>query len=362
MAAMRRGETETRDRTFSCQSRLYLAFALLTALVVGTLATSSAASNPSALQTAILVQEQRSNGLLTRPAVVGTGVSKDESGEAEIVVFTERSVRLPGTLNGVPVDVEVTGPITSMEPAPRKGQQVDSAGKNSGPSPTGRFVRPVPIGVSTGNAGECSAGTIGARVKDPSGNVYALSNNHVYALENSAPIGSEVLQPGLYDTGCSYSAANVLGTLTDFEPIAFSSSASNIVDAAIASTTTSNLGNATPANGYGTPSSAAQSATVGLPVQKYGRTTSLTSGTVTAVNAIINVGYGAGTARFVDQVVVQSNKPFIKAGDSGSLLVTKNAGVSPVGLLFAGGSSGKFAVANPIGAVLTRFGVTIDGK
>ena len=65
-------------------------------------------------------------------------------------------------------------------------------GATKTPTPTSRFTRPVPIGISTGNAGECSAGTIGARVKDGSGHVFALSNNHVYALENKAPLGSQV--------------------------------------------------------------------------------------------------------------------------------------------------------------------------
>jgi hypothetical protein len=340
--------------------RLYMALGLFAAFVAAALAANSGASVPSPFQQAVLVQEQRTDDLIERPAVVGTGVGRDESGDPEVVVFAERGVRLPSSLGGVPVEVEVTGPIAAVEATARKGPS--SSGKVSGPSPTSRFPRPVPIGVSTGNAGECSAGTIGARVKDSSGNVYALSNNHVYARENKAPIGSEVLQPGLYDTGCSYSAANTLGTLTGFEPIAFSTSASNVIDAAIAASTTSSLGNATPANGYGVPSSATQLATVGMPVQKYGRTTSLTTGTVTAVNAIVNVAYGAGTARFVDQVIVQSSKPLLKSGDSGSLLVTRSAGANPVGLLFAGGSSGKFAVANPIDPVLAEFGVTVDGK
>jgi hypothetical protein len=73
----------------------------------------------------------------------------------------------------------------------------------------------VPIGISTGNAGECSAGTISARVLK-NGAYYALSNNHVYALENDAAIGSGVLQPGLYDTRCNYSSSNVIGNLTAF--------------------------------------------------------------------------------------------------------------------------------------------------
>jgi hypothetical protein len=96
-------------------------------------------------------------------------------------------------------------------------------------------------------------------------------------------------------------------------------------------------------------------------VQKYGRTSGLTKGQVTGINATILVGYSSGTARFVDQIVVGSNKPFIKAGDSGSLLVT-DPSRNPVGLLYAGSSSGTTAIANPINDVLIAFGVTIDGQ
>jgi len=222
-------------------------------------------------------------------------------------------------------------------------------------------VRPVPIGVSTGNQGQCSAGTISARVKDSAGNIYALSNNHVYALENTAAPNSAILQPGLYDTNCSFNGANVIGTLSSFVPIVISSSASNTVDAAIASSSTSVLGNSTPADGYGTPRTSTVSSRVGQSVMKYGRTTSLTSGRVSGINATILVNYSAGTARFVNQIVVGSSKPFIKPGDSGSLLVT-NPNADPVGLLFAGSTSGGTAIANPIDSVLNALGVTIDGR
>jgi hypothetical protein len=339
--------------------RVGAALALLALLIAAALASGSSAAQPSGLQHAIVVQEQRSDALLAREAVVGTAVGLDSSGEADVVVLAKRPVDLPPTLSGVPVEVTVTGPISAAKKAAPAGKHADKTGTGT----TGRFSRPVPIGVSTGNAGECSAGTIGARVKDGSGNVYALSNNHVYALENTAPLGSQVLQPGLYDTGCKFSASNVIGTLSAFAPISFSKSASNVVDAAIASSTTANLGNSTPAGGYGTPSSTAKAAIVGMAVQKYGRTTALTSGSVSAVNGIVEVSYGAaGTARFVEQVFIQSGKPFLKAGDSGSLVVTANSAANPVGLLFAGDSSGKFGIANPIGPVLTQFGITIDGK
>jgi hypothetical protein len=350
--------------TVSNKGRLGAAFGLLAILAAAILAAAGSAAAPSALEHAIQVQEQHSDELLDRGAIVGTGVGEDVAGAPEIVVYAERPVQVAGTMAGVPVDVEVTGPITAGKAAGKGGKP--GGGKPGGgsaePGPTGTFTRPVPIGVSTGNAGECSAGTIGARVKDGSGNVYALSNNHVYALENTAPLGSTVLQPGRYDTGCSFDVKNSIGTLSAYEPIEFSSTAGNVVDAAIAKSSTAALGNSTPAGGYGTPSSTTVAAKVGQAVQKFGRTTSLTTGKVTSINGIVEVSYGAGVARFVNQVFVESRKAFLKAGDSGSLLVTQDANPNPVGLLFASDSSGRFAIANPIGPVLAELGVSIDGR
>jgi hypothetical protein len=322
--------------------------------VGGVIAAVAAASPPAGapgLAQAIAAQERHTDALLALDGVVGTAAT-DRHGVGAVAVLTARAgvAGIPDSLDGVDVVVIVTGPISAILPkAPGGGGKVD---------PKSRFARPVPIGVSTGNVGECSAGTIGARVRSGA-NVYALSNNHVYARENAAPIGSQVLQPGRFDTGCAVDPADVIGTLSSFVPISFSGN--NTVDAAIASTTTANVGNATPSNGYGTPTSATTAAAVNMAVQKYGRTSSLTKGTITMVNATVDVGYGAGTARFVNQIVVQSNKPFIKPGDSGSLLVT-NPGRSPVGLLFAGNQNGSFAVANRIQDVLSAFGVTVDGS
>ncbi|MCL5282441.1 MAG: S1 family peptidase [Planctomycetes bacterium] len=305
------------------------------------------------------VQERHTAKLMAQKGVVGTAAGLTEDDRPAVLVLLEQTgvAQIPGELDGVPVRALVTGKIEALgssKALPSKGkasQKID---------PTDWFERPVPIGVSTGNATSYSAGTIGCRVSH-GGSVYALSNNHVYALENTASIGDKVVQPGLYDTGGKYDPQNDIGTLTAFVPIEFSTSANNTVDAAIAASTTDLLGNSTPADGYGMPTSSTTTATVGMAVQKYGRTTSLTRGTVTAINAIINIGYSSGTARFTGQIIVQSRAPFIKAGDSGSLLVT-DPGKSPVGLLFAGDSSGKFAIANNIDAVLSALGVNIDGE
>jgi hypothetical protein len=266
---------------------------------------------------------------------------------------------VPLDLEGIPVEIEVTGQFHAL-PAAKRPSSVFAM--RSSTNPSGLFPRPVPIGVSTGNKNDCSAGTIGARVRDSQGNVYALSNNHVYALENQAALDSAILQPGLADARCRFDSNTTIGRLASFVPIVFSTSASNTVDAAIAATDVSLLGNATPSKGgYGTPRATTVPASVGQSVEKYGETTRLTQSRVSGIDATVLVDYDSGTARFVNQILVRSSKTFIGAGDSGSLLVTKSR-ANPVGLIFAGDSRGKVAIANPIDLVLSAFGVAIDGR
>lgn len=262
-------------------------------------------------------------------------------------------------MDGVPVDVEVTGPIYALTPPQGKGK----AGGGPKIGPTSWFPRPVPIGVSTGHP-DITAGTIGCRVKGFAGRVYALSNNHVYANENDATMRDPILQPGPYDGGGTVAGRDdVIGTLFIFERIRFGMPEfnwwpTNRIDAAIAFSSTDELGNATPSNGYGTPQSTTADAQVGQMVQKYGRTTGLTRGVVYAVDATVNIGYASGVARFVNQIIIMPGN-FSAGGDSGSLIVTY-MGKNPVGLLFAGSTT--ITVANPIDPVLARFGVTIDGQ
>lgn len=344
-------------------SRLVLALVIALAAIWFFAPAASSGGQGNDLRKAIAAQERHTAKLLEKRGVVGTAVGYNSEGRTSVAVLTvAQGVKgIPRTLDGVPVAVRVTGQITALHHSPGHGGGPPDGGSSGGKiDPKIRFTRPVPIGVSTGNVGECSAGTLGARVKK-GGEVYALSNNHVFALENTAPLGSEVLQPGRFDTGCAIDSNDVIGTLSDFEPIVFSSSANNTVDAAIALSSTANLGNATPSNGYGTPSSAIAAAFVGQNLQKYARTTSLTTGEVTLVNATVLIGYDSGTARFVGQIIVEGRKPVTKPGDSGSLFVTNNSGLNPVGLSFAGTSDGKLAVANPIGSVLAALGISIDG-
>jgi hypothetical protein len=303
------------------------------------------------LRAAIGAQERHTEVLMLDPNVVGTAVGATARGQGVVKIFVKdaRKGRLPRVLDGIPVEIEQTGEIVALrQPVQAEPLAVDR---------TSRFPRPVPLGVSTGHP-DITAGTIAARVT-AGGKFFALSNNHVYANSNAASIGDNVLQPGTYDGGVNPDDA--IGTLFDYQPIDFSPFASNVVDAAIAVSSTADLGNATPADGYGTPNKALTPAAVGLRVMKYGRTTGLTKGRVTAINATVNVNYGpSGTARFVKQIVISPGS-FSAGGDSGSLIVVERSSDArqPVGLLFAGSAS--VTIANPIGAVLERFGVSIDG-
>jgi hypothetical protein len=311
------------------------------------------------LQAALAAQAQVTEEWLGRPGVVGTAVGLGASRQAVVKVYVTALgvAALPEAVAGVPLSVEVTGPFLSFADPP---SEAALDGDDGDVDPKAGFPRPVPIGVSTGHPG-VTAGTIGARVTDRL-RVFALSNNHVFANNNAGRPGDNLLQPGVADGGMDPDDA--LGTLYDFEPIQFCGGIAcprNRIDAALALTTPEDLGTGTPKDGYGSPRPETMEATLGMKVQKYGRTTGHTIGRVTGINATIDVNYRMGNARFEGQIVI-SGDGFSTGGDSGSLIVTKGllaADRRPVGLLFAGSSTST--LANPIDLVLDRFGVRVDG-
>lgn len=301
------------------------------------------------VRAAIDVQEWHAEHLMAIPGVVGTGVGIGSDGMPVIKIYTRRGrvPELPGNLSGIPVKVEAIGMVVALA--------------SNGYDPTARYARPVPIGISTGHP-DISAGTIGARVKDEAGGLYALSNNHVYADANLAKKWDRVVQPGSYDGGSL--PEDEIGRLADFIEIDFDGG-NNIVDAAIALTDSSLLDTSTVAEGYGPPNMATRTAYIDQAVQKCGRTTGCTSGYVSEISVTLNVCY-EGTifvcskyARFVDQIGI-SPGTFSSSGDSGALIVSNDEARNPVALLFAGSSSLTFG--NPIDAVLSSLNVTVDGS
>ena len=219
-------------------------------------------------------------------------------------------------------------------------------------------TRNMRFGVSGGNVNDitrlyCCSGTLGALVTG-GGTQYILSNNHVLARQDQAAQGEDISQPGLIDNGCAvatvvadYTAAPQLGTAN--------------VDCAIAAVragTMDSTGVIEGLNGTsGQPSTNTATPTVGMAVQKSGRTTGHTTGTISSTNTSVNVQYqiqcGKGrkyTISYTNQVVINSTT-FSAGGDSGSLILTNTSCAHPVALLYAGSSSST--IGNPISAVLS---------
>lgn len=321
------------------------------------------------IQNAIEIQNRNLDQLMGISGVVATATGIQSDGSPVIKVFTAQSgtTGIPSTVEDLPVKVKKAGIFYAL-------------------ATTDRFPRPVPIGVSTGHP-DITAGTIGARVTDGS-NIFALSNNHVFANSNNARIGDNILQPGAYDGG---SAPNdVIGTLYAYKDIEYcriywgdyySCPQTNTMDAAIADimdpgTSEPMVDFSTPSDGYGAPGTSLHQAygepfvindsdedlsnLLGQSVQKYGRTTGLTFGIVDAINATVDVCYDEDCTligRFEDQIIITPGS-FSAGGDSGSLIVTDDENKNPVGLLYAG--SDTDTIANRIDLVLVEFGVKID--
>ena len=321
--------------------------------LLGPIALSQGSSQ--GIENALAAQARHTAALMRIPGVVGTAVGLLPNGEAVVRLYLEHPnvAGLPEVLDGVAVSRQVTGRIMARSDPTLK-------------------LRPAPVGYSVGHPA-ITAGTIGARVVNPSTlSVFLLSNNHVLANSNDATLGDPILQPGPFDGGV---AADQIATLFAFKTIDFAGGG-NTMDAAVASTTLSVLSNSTPTDdGYGVPNAQVfndansdglfdnKNALLNLPVQKFGRTTRLTHGTITGINATLNICYEVlfifcvKQATFVDQVVIEPGV-FSGGGDSGSLIVTDDLNLNPVGLLFAG--SETQTIANRIDLVLNHFGVRID--
>ncbi len=252
--------------------------------------------------------------------------------------------RVPTAVGGIPTDVEEVGRIQSLQqacsPARRQRQ------------------RPAPGGVSAGHFG-ITAGTLGALARDTgrddNGRRYILSNNHVLANSNAAAAGDVVVQPGPLDGGAP--AEDRIGALTRFVPIDFTGE-ENSVDGAIAEVS----GDAVLGEicSIGPIAGTAQPARE-VVVRKHGRTTGLTRGVITDVDADIRVDYGpAGEALFINTTVIRGlppTTPFSDGGDSGSVIVDPER--RACALLFAGASAADLTFANPIRTVLSQLRVRL---
>jgi hypothetical protein len=292
--------------------------------------------------------------------IVGLGVAEKVvvnrlTGELCVKVYVRRKLpeaevstpdRIPKTIAGIPTDIEEVGLIEALlQPCSTDRQ---------------RRHEPSPCGISVGHVG-ISAGTIGALVRDrgraDNGRRYILSNNHVLANSNASQPGDVIFQPGPLDGGTP--DQHRVGRLTRFVPIRFGSGDENKVDCAIAEVSADavlgDICSIGPIAGTVRPAR-------DMAVWKHGRTTGLTRGLITDVDADIRVDFReAGAALFIDTVVVRGlppTTPFSDGGDSGSVIVDRPQNRA-CALLFAGANNADVTFANPIQTVLSRLRVCL---
>ncbi|KAB1072819.1 hypothetical protein [Methylobacterium planeticum] len=297
---------------------------------------------------------------------VGIVKSNDRSqsdGDLKLGIFIQRRrlihhpvVEAAMRIAGNEARVIVTGPVRRQAPA------------NTG------HCRPLRMGASVGHH-RVTAGTIGCfGVSRNGGGIGILSNNHVLANTNRGVRGDIVLQPGRLDGGPRRGSVNQVATLHEYVPIDFTPDAANLVDCAFAL-----LSEGIGCDGctMDVLSTSPRAWTIGepedlifddVPVQKVGRTTGFTEGTVEAVG-VNNVkvqmigGPRPKYALFNQQVAVAGiSETFSKGGDSGSLICSRDG--RPVALLFAGTKTGGrhgrgITYANPIQTVLNSLEIDI---
>jgi len=329
--------------------------------------------NVPALEKAREAKNRHEEALMRDNGVHTAGIGWAKDGNPVIKLFIEPSASstgLPSEIDGVPVVVENVGRIYAMNVScENRGltdcEEFDAQALAAQPANQRDWhPRPVPIGVSIGHT-DVTAGTLGCRVSRGC-HQYVLSNAHVIANENSGLPGDSILQPGPTDGGVH--PADEIATLSESVPIKFGTSGNiaNRVDAAIAITDASMVTTVTRTNGYGEPKSETVNPSLGLLVQKYGRSSANSHGFIDIVDVTIDVGYNGGAARFVDQIVIKSvdSSDFSRGGDSGSLIVIDGGADDrkPVGLLFASTTDKIYTIANQINDVLAALDVDIVGE
>jgi len=251
-----------------------------------------------------------------------------------------RELVIPAQFEDVPTDVvEIGRPLPAAEVLP---------------PPTSR-IRPPQPGCSIGVMREfyLLSGTLGAIVRDESRH-YLLTCNHVIADDDPAFLGRAVLQPGPSD-----GLGEPIAVVSRFIPMRPATTTD--IDAAIAEL--SIVANPEVLAPIGRLASAIPArAAEGMPVEKIGRATGYTAGTVFDIAADFPIPYSFGDVTLRDQILIHNPEHYFAfAGDSGSLIVDRETKTA-VGMLCGCSYStahGFYGVANHLDKVLDALAVTL---
>lgn len=317
-------------------------------------------------------KEAIEHDLLEKKNVVGVDIAEkvtggQKTGELSIVVFVDTKQplskvaakdRVPEVVDGVKTDVQevqielqAMSAMTQVED--RFSAFIDATaystlegGISMGPLRSVHLAPP--DAPAPGNY--VFVGTLGAMVRDrATGAAMALTNFHVACVNNSWSVGDRMVQQSLVDGG---SAAGQFGSLSR-------ATLSDQVDGAVVTVDATKPWTASVHGVGGVAGHTA--ATVGTAVQKRGRTTEHTFGSVVSTDLTVSINYGSdvGVHTFHHQIRIDTDTTrstrFSDRGDSGSVILDNNRNV--VGLLFGGATDGSMTFANPIQSVLDELGV-----
>jgi hypothetical protein len=317
------------------------------------------------------VKEAIEDDLLARPGIVGVDIGEkvsggERTGEPSILVFVEQKKPVedlppeevvPPEVDGIKTDVqELVIELQSARQLLVTGRQVDAAayptlagGISMGPA---RSVALEPPEVET--AGEyVFVGTLGAMVRDrATGAALAMTNFHVACVNDKWTVGDRMVQPSRVDGGD--------GTTQQFGSLTRAVLSENTDGAVVTVDAARDWDSAIVGIG---DVAGSRTARAGMAVQKRGRTSELTFGTVASTEATLSLDYGdgLGTRTLRRQVRIATDTArsprFSEAGDSGSAILDMDRNV--VGLLFAGSTDGSTTFANPIASALDELGAEL---
>lgn len=286
---------------------------------------------------------ERLYGLTLPPQVKAAGLTRHNGQNAVLLVMdtsggvTAQAADLIPDLQDVPVVTrEVPGRLRAATYLP--GAQAEAL------TPEQEVLEPVVLGaqVQNGSADErlggYGVGTLGAFARDVEGRTVLLSNNHVIAVENDARVGDEIFQ-------AQRERGRVVAALAAWVPITLETPNRVDIASAVIDEKTAFENAFLPLRNRPTPQGTA-APRVGARVFKVGRTSGLTVGQITAVEARVpNVGYGIGAAAFEGSLIIegQGGSTFSAPGDSGSGIYNLRGRL--VGFLYAG--DGTITLACP---------------
>lgn len=268
---------------------------------------------------------------------------------------------IPREISGFQVDVVELGDIQALT-ACAEAKQMEGSRPIKARQVTQKRYRPLQAGTSATHF-QSSACTLNGLFKEVrTGKLLMASNNHCFGRENNAKTGDAILQPSPFDGGLTPN--DQVGEFYKSVEIKFSSFNSrmkslfhrvskpfkaqeaffNRVDISFA---TFKCPNCPQGCDPMKTTCAARIFGIGLPigkrlpdlnqkVQKVGRTTGRTIGTVISTSWTGSVKYSRGYATFIDCILV-SGKNFSAGGDSGSPVLDMNGNY--IGALFAGSNN-----------------------